>query len=71
MAFTPQVVAEHLFQQGYFGVGKTFFKEAELRHSDSLKASFVRMHAVLKSVRTARCSTHRKPPSSHAWLCLS
>ena len=47
----PQVVAEHLFQQGCFSVGELFLQEARLPQGDSLKAPFARMHAVLKSVR--------------------
>ena len=47
----PQVVAQHLFQEGRFAVGEAFLREAKLPYGEKLKAPFAAMHSVLQSVR--------------------
>lgn len=45
-----QVIAEHLYQQGHFGVGDIFVREASVADGDRLKEPYVAMHSVLKQV---------------------
>lgn len=45
-----QVIAEHLYQQGHFGVGDTFVAEAGIPDGVRLKQPYLAMHSVLKEV---------------------
>ena len=69
-----QVIAEHLYQQGRFGVGDTFVAEAGVADGAALKQPYLAMHSVLKEVplrqlvKRALASKSRPPQALHALL---
>lgn len=56
--FNPQVIAQHLYQEGRFETGDVFVQEARVHNGDALKQPFVAMHDVLCEVCAAVDGSH-------------
>lgn len=51
----PQVIAEHLFHEGLFDIGRLFVREAGVAGGEALQHPYASMHTVLQEVRGRPC----------------
>lgn len=50
-----QVIAEHLFHEGLFDIGRLFVREAGVAGGEALQRPYASMHTVLQEVGCRRC----------------